>query len=97
MNVLKLALTKLWEGNELTGDDKIALVLLVTMLASSAHLLTMVATKWGDRNVAIKSFLASVMVHSVCLMSLEVFEPISISRANELSSALDQEEYSHRF
>lgn len=92
MNVLKLALTKLWEGNQLTGDDKIALVLLVTMLASSAHLLTMVATKWGDRNVAIKSFLASVMVHSVCLMSLEVFDPINSSQRNDFISAPAQDE-----
>lgn len=92
MNVLKLALNKLWQGAELTGDDRIALVLLITMMASTAHLLTMVATKWGDRNVAMKSFLASVMVHSVCLMSLEVFEPIVISSARAMDDSPAPEE-----
>ena len=81
MTVLQQALTKLWEGGTLTGDDRIALFLLLTMLASTTHLLTMLATRWGDRNIAVKSLLASLMVHAVCLMSLEVFDPLEISVA----------------
>lgn len=81
MIVLQQALTKLWEGGALTGDDRIALFLLLTMLASSTHLLTMLATRWGDRNIAVKSLLASLMVHAVCLLSLEVFDPLEAAAA----------------
>lgn len=85
MNVLHQALTKMWEGQELTGDDRVALLLLLAMLASTTHLLTMLATRWGDRNIAVKSLLASLMVHAVCLMSLEVFDPLesSVAAASE--------------
>lgn len=92
MIVLKQALAKLWEGNALNGDDKIALILLATMLASTAHLLTMVVTKWGDRNLAVKSLLASLMVHTVCLLSLEVFDPLQMSQANAAEAITEPEE-----
>lgn len=92
MIVLKQALAKLWEGGTLNGDDRIALVLLATMLASTAHLLTMVVTKWGDRNVAVKSLLASLMVHTVCLLSLEVFDPLQLSQASAAEVVTTPEE-----
>ena len=83
MTVLKQVLLKLWEGTALSGDDKIALLLLLAMVASLAHLMTMLVTRWGDRNIAVKSLLASLLVHSVCFLSLEVFEPISPVMASE--------------
>lgn len=79
MNVLKQVLTKIWQGNSLTGDDFVALGLLLGMVMSLSHLFTMLATRWGDRHIAVKSLLASLLVHSVCLLGLEVFEPITFA------------------
>lgn len=79
MNVLKQVLLKIWQGDSLTGDDMIALGLLLGMVISLSHLFTMLATRWGDRHIAVKSMLASLLVHSVCLLGLEVFEPLTFA------------------
>ena len=79
MTVLKQVLQKLWHGGDLTGDDLIALGLLLAMLISLSHLITMLVTRWGDRHIAVKSLLASVLVHTVCLLGLEVFDPLDMS------------------
>ena len=86
MNALRQLLHKLADGAPLSGDDVIALALLLTMTASLAHLLTMLATRWGDRNIAFKSLLASILIHGVCFLGLEVFEPLALRKAaaNEL-------------
>lgn len=86
MNALRQLLYKLTDGVPLSGDDVIALALLLTMIASLAHLLTMLATRWGDRNIAFKSLLASILIHGVCFLGLEVFEPLTLRNvaANEL-------------
>ncbi|MEJ7595581.1 MAG: hypothetical protein WKF77_29045 [Planctomycetaceae bacterium] len=86
MNALRQLLHKLADGAPLSGDDVIALALLLTMIASLAHLLTMLATRWGDRNIAFKSLLASILIHGVCFLGLEVFEPLALRKAmaNEL-------------
>jgi hypothetical protein len=86
MNALRQLLHKLTDGAPLSGDDVIALALLLTMTASLAHLLTMLATRWGDRNIAVKSLFASILIHGVCFLGLEVFEPLSLrtASANEL-------------
>ncbi len=81
MNALRQLLQKLTDGAPLSGDDFIALALLVTMIASLAHLLTMLATRWGDRNIAFKSLLASILIHGVCFLGLEVFEPLALRKA----------------
>jgi hypothetical protein len=81
VNVLKQVLLKIWEGQSLTGDDFIALGLLLGMVVSLSHLSTMLATRWGDRHIAVKSLLASLLVHSVCLLGLEVFEPLSFAES----------------
>ena len=75
MNALSQLISKIARNAPLSGDDVVALLLVVTMIASLAHLLTMLATRWGDRNTAFKSLLASILVHGVCLLGLEVFEP----------------------
>lgn len=86
MNTLRQLLDKISQGAPLSGDDFIAMALLLTMVASLAHLLTMLATRWGDRNIAFKSLLASLLIHGVCFLGLEVFEPLSLRKAaaNEL-------------
>lgn len=79
MTVLRMVLDKLWRGASLTGDDIIALILMLAMVASLAHLVTMLITRWGDRYIAVKSLLASILVHAVCLLGLEVFDPLEIT------------------
>jgi len=81
MNALSQLISKILRGAPLSGDDVIALLLVLTMIASLAHLFTMLATRWGDRNTTIKSLLASILVHGVCLLGLEVFEPVTSRRA----------------
>ena len=72
--VLRL-LEKLEGGAKLSADDIIALLLVSAMLLSLAHLGTMLATRWGDRYTATKSLMASILIHCVCLLGLEVFDP----------------------
>jgi hypothetical protein len=79
MNALSQLISKISRGASLNGDDMIALLLVLTMIASLTHLLTMLATQWGDRNTTTKSLLASILVHGVCFLGLEVFEP-SVTR-----------------
>jgi prenyltransferase beta subunit len=81
MMVLKQVLQKVWQGGQLNGDDIVALCLLMAMVASLSHLMTMLITRWGDRHIAAKSLLASLMVHAVCLLGLEVFDPLDPTRA----------------
>lgn len=84
MNVLRQVLSKVWQGESLTGDDFIALGLLLGMVISLSHLFTMLATRWGDRHIAVKSLLASLLVHSVCLLGLEVFEPLAFASSSKI-------------
>jgi hypothetical protein len=81
MSALRQLLLKLNAGVALNGDDIIALVLLLAMVASLAHVITMVITRWGERNVALKSMLASVLIHMVCILGLEVFDPLAARNA----------------
>ena len=74
MNAISQLISKLFRGSSLSGDDMIALLLMLTMLASLTHLITMLVTRWGDRNTATKSLMASILVHGVCLLGLEVFD-----------------------
>lgn len=88
MSVMRLVLQKIWHGVPLNGDDIIALILMLVMLVSLSHLVTMLITRWGDRHIAVKSLLASVLVHTVCLLGLEVFNPLDPKAA-----AAEVEEY----
>ena len=85
MNALNQLLKRVSSGVPLTGDDVIALMLVVTMVTSLSHLMTMLVTRWGDRNVAIKSLMASVLIHCVCFLGLEVFDP-GLARAAALDA-----------
>ncbi len=84
MTVVQPVLRRLWYGRPLSGDDVIVLLLLLAMAASLIHLVTMLVTRWGDRNIAIKSLIASLLVHSVCLLGLEVFEPLPARRPRKV-------------
>jgi len=92
MRALRQLLTKLQDGVPLSGDDMIALVLLLAMVASLAHLITMVITRWGDRNVTLKSMFASVLIHLVCILGLEVFDPLAATQAiaDRMPAPLDE-------
>ncbi|MEZ6062834.1 MAG: hypothetical protein R3C19_21025 [Planctomycetaceae bacterium] len=82
MNTLRAVVLKIWHGDSLNGDDIVALVLLLAMIASLAHLLTMLITRWGDRHIALKSLAASLLVHTVCILGLEVFDPLDRNLAS---------------
>lgn len=92
MTALMQLLQKLQNSSPLTPDDVVALFLALTMLASAAHLVTMLITRWGDRNTAIKALLGSVLIHSVCFLGLEVFEPVSAQAAERLTELPEDEE-----
>lgn len=94
MNIIKEVLLKIWQGQSMSGDDVIALGLLLAMAASLSHLFTMLVTRWGERNIAAKSLLASLLVHAVCFLGLEVFEPANpdlLSRQSQLESPPEQQ------
>lgn len=82
MNIIKEVLLKIWRGQTMSGDDIVALGLLLAMVASLCHLFTMLVTRWGDRHIAMKSVFASLLVHAVCFLGLEVFEPIRAERTD---------------
>ena len=86
MNALSQLFSKLFNSQPLNGDDFVALILLITMIASTSHLITMLATRWGDRHIAFKSMIASILIHSVCLLGLEVFEPLNSKRVQAFES-----------
>lgn len=88
MTILFNALQHLWNGQRMSGDEVIALVLLGAMLVSSGHLLTMLATRWGDRHIAFKSLIGSVMVHIVCLATLQVFDPLEAVAVSKTSATI---------
>jgi len=75
MRSLQQLAQRLRLGETLAGDDIVALILVLAMALSIAHLLTMLITRWGDRNTALKSLMASLLIHGVCILGLEVFDP----------------------
>ncbi|MEP3478349.1 MAG: prenyltransferase/squalene oxidase repeat-containing protein [Fuerstiella sp.] len=94
MNIIQDLLLKIWRGQQMSGDDVIALGLLLAMAASLCHLFTMLVTRWGERHIAAKSLLASLLVHAVCLLGLEVFEPANpdlLSRPSQLAALPEQQ------
>ncbi len=91
MNALMQLLHKLQNGSPLSPDDVVALLLALTMIASASHLVTMLITRWGDRNTAIKALLGSLLIHSVCFLGLEVFEP-GMAQAAERTTQLPEDE-----
>lgn len=94
MNIIKEVLLKIWQGQKMSGDDVIALGLLLAMAASLCHLLTMLVTRWGERHIAAKSLIASLLVHAVCLLGLEVFEPVNpgvADRQTQLEASREQQ------
>ena len=53
------------------------------------HLLTMLATRWGDRNAALKALACSLLVHVSCSMALILFAdlPFTVAALPESGSA----------
>ena len=82
MTAIRLVIEKIWRGTSLTGDDIVVLVLMLAMAASVTHLITMLITRWGDRHIAFKSLAGSLLVHGVCILGLEVFDPLQSDYAH---------------
>jgi len=71
-------LQRLFSGDPLNTTDVFRLILLATTAVATAHLATMLATRWGDRNVAVKSLLFSVLAHVMCWMGMATIPPAAI-------------------
>jgi hypothetical protein len=83
MNDLSGGVERLFRGEVHSGNDLALLLLFSAMLVSLAHLLTMIVTRWGDRHTAIKSFVASILVHCVCFFSFQVLVPLLSASSGE--------------
>jgi hypothetical protein len=92
MSDLRGAIERLLRGEVQNGDDLALLVLLAAVLLSLAHLLTMIVTRWGDRHTAIKSFVASLLVHCVCFFSFQVLAPLLSADPGELTQPASEAE-----
>jgi hypothetical protein len=84
MNAVRGALERLLRGDLQGGDDIALAVLVLAALLSLVHFLTMLVTRWGDRHTAFKSFVASLLVHCVCLFSFQIFTPLISAENGEL-------------
>lgn len=60
-------------------------ILLVGLALSVLHLLTMLVTRWGDRNPTAKTMIFSVMAHLLLLLGWRVFVPESPPRTDEVA------------
>lgn len=61
--------------------------MIVALLCASAHLITMLVTRWGDTKATSKSLVFSALLHMGCIVGLIVFTPPA-----EPSSRIDREE-----
>lgn len=70
MSRIRQAFHDFTNGQALTGEQIMHLLLVTTMVAATVHLITMLATRWGDKHIGPKSLAASILVHAVCLLGL---------------------------
>ena len=79
-NITQL-LNDVWNGHSLDGEDILRLILLGLAAIATMHLLTMLVTRWGDRNVAAKSFVFSLAMHACCWIGLATAPPVPLTAA----------------
>ncbi len=70
MSRISQALHDWTNGQNLSGEQMVHLLLVATLVAATVHLITMLATRWGDKHIGPKSLIASILVHAVCLLGL---------------------------
>lgn len=94
MNRIQQAIHDFTNGQALTGEQIVHLLLLVTLVTATVHLITMLATRWGDRHIGAKSLAASILVHVVCLLGLTSSTAFDVSpraRADDDNSKRDEQ------
>ena len=64
-----------------TNVDLVRIFLFLVMVGATVHLGTMLATRWGDRHVAFKSLMFSVVVHTMCWMGMTTIPPSAVPAA----------------
>lgn len=69
----------------------LVLLLIAGLVLASAHLLTMIATRWGDRRASSKAMLFSVAVHLLLAVALVTLIPEYRSRVFARLAELDDE------
>jgi len=71
-------LYRLFTGGGITPDERswlLWIVLVIALAFATIHLLTMLVTRWGDRNTSSKSFLFSLLIHASLSLSVVVIHP----------------------
>lgn len=92
MNKLGQALHDYTNGQTLSAEQILHVVLVVTLVAATVHLITMVATRWGDKHIGVKSLVASLLVHVVCLLGLTSKTGFSRPPARDLEKETQAQE-----
>lgn len=75
MQALAEFLNRLMPQANLTADEVTWGILFGGLLLATAHLLTMLITRWGDRAATSKSLIFSVLAHFTCALGLVTFNP----------------------
>ena len=78
------AISSLWDrllSGQVTLDEALWLSLCAGLLFASMHLLSMLATRWGDRNITSKSLIFSVLVHLSFSLGVIAFHPPTQTQA----------------
>ncbi|MEZ6046724.1 MAG: prenyltransferase/squalene oxidase repeat-containing protein [Planctomycetaceae bacterium] len=81
---LKNWFDKLLADSDLTREEFLWGTMVVALLCASAHLLTMLITRWGDSRATSKSWVFSALLHVGCVVGLVIFSP-----PVEISSRVD--------
>jgi hypothetical protein len=85
VNKIREALHDFTNGQTLSGEQIVHLLLVATLVAATVHLITMLVTRWGDKHIGPKSLAASILVHAVCLLGLTsstAFDVMPLANAN---------------
>ena len=64
MEQLSQTLHDFTNGRTLDGEQIVHLLLVTTLVAATVHLITMLATRWGDRHIGPKSLIACLLYTS---------------------------------
>ncbi|MFK7817321.1 MAG: hypothetical protein AB8G99_01270 [Planctomycetaceae bacterium] len=92
MDKVRQALHDFTNGQTLSGEQIVHLLLVATLVAATVHLITMLATRWGDKHIGPKSLAASILVHAVCLLGLTSSTAFDVMPLAKADSKKDREE-----
>jgi hypothetical protein len=74
-DTLQDVIRRIQSGSQLTIEETLWIGLCGGLVFATLHLLTMLATRWGDRNATAKSLIFSILVHLSCSLGVVAFHP----------------------